>query len=119
MAQTLKYDKARHLHLKNEGVTDVVGGTVQVHEALVGVANITAAPGELYSLDTGGIHDLPKASEAVALGARLYWDADGNPVGGVAGSGCLTATATDNTYAGIATAAALEADAVVEIKLNA
>jgi predicted RecA/RadA family phage recombinase len=59
------------------------------------------------------------AGEALTQGSKLYWDADGNPQGGTAGTGCLTATATDNTYAGVAFAAAGATAETVAIKLNA
>lgn len=60
-----------------------------------------------------------KADEAMAQGAKIYWDADGDPLVGEAGSGCLTAAATDNKYVGIVWRAAAQADASVRVKLNA
>lgn len=53
-----------------------------------------------------GIVKFPKvASQAIARGARLYWDADGDPASGTAGSGAMTTTTT----AGVCRAIAVEA----------
>jgi len=52
-----------------------------------------------------GIYGLVKDASEITDGASLYWDADGNPYGGTAGSGCLTTTATDNTFVGFGMAA--------------
>lgn len=53
-----------------------------------------------------------KAAGVMALGQAIYWDADGNPVGGVAGSGALTtdAAAGANPFMGYALDARIAAD---------
>ena len=56
-----------------------------------------------------------KANEQQALGAALYWDADGNPYGGTAGTGCATTTAGGNTFIGYGLAAAEATDAKVRV----
>lgn len=60
-----------------------------------------------------------KANVAINQGEDLYWDPDGDPVDGEAGSGCLTNVATGNQYAGKAWAGASAGASSVRIKLNA
>jgi len=98
---------------------DIASGQFVMVGALAAVAITAIASGATGALDTSQVFDLPKGAEAITQGAKLYWDADGDPVGGVAGSGCLTTTATDNDYAGIAWAAADAGAALVPLKLNA
>ncbi|UZP67723.1 DUF2190 family protein [Desulfovibrio mangrovi] len=111
--------EGKKMNWTNGGAAAVVSGQAVVVGALVGVAAGDIAVGETGVLEVAEVRFLPKAAEAITQGAKLYWDANGNPVGGVAGSGCLTATATDNTYAGVAFAAAADTAATVDIKLNA
>ncbi len=86
--------------------------------ALAAVALTDIADGETGACQTEGVFELPKATGAINQGAQLYWDADGDPVGGVAGSGALTTTPTDNTPVGKAWADAASGDAKVKIKIN-
>jgi predicted RecA/RadA family phage recombinase len=65
-----------------------------------------------------GVWDLPAATEAIGQGEDVYWDADGDPVGGTAGSGACTATSTDNTLIGKAMVAKASGGALVRVKLN-
>lgn len=61
-----------------------------------------------------GIVKLPKVdSLAIARGARLYWDADGNPKSGTAGSGAITTDDTKGECVAIAVEAAASGDANV------
>lgn len=73
------------------------------------------ATGELATCE---VWVLPKATGAIAQGASVFYDADGNPVGGTEGSGAITTTATDNTAAGYAFAPAAESDPTVRVKLG-
>jgi predicted RecA/RadA family phage recombinase len=94
----------------------VSAGQVVVQGSLIGVAIHAIVANALGSLDTEGIFDVVKANEQQALGAAVYWDADGNPYGGVAGTGCLTTTASGNTFVGYTLAAAAATDATVRVK---
>ena len=79
----------------------VTAGDVIVQGTLVGVAKSDIAAGTKGALAVVGIFDVPKdASNLTAIGTAIYWDADGNPVGGTVGSGAFTATATGNPFAG-------------------
>lgn len=86
---------------------DVAAGQVVVQNGFVGVANRPIPANTLGALTVYGVFSIVKAAaEGINAGAAVYWDADGNPQGGEAGSGCLTATAEGNTFAGYAIAAA-------------
>ena len=95
----------------------VAAGDVVVQENLIGIARTPIAANALGSLAVAGIFDIAKAQEAIASGIAVYWDADGDPYGGTAGSGCLTATATGNTLAGWTIAAAAETDSTARVRL--
>jgi predicted RecA/RadA family phage recombinase len=95
----------------NSTGADVLSGAPALIGERLGVALGDIADGASGSVAVCEVFTLPKeAALAVAQGATLYWD-DTNKV--------LTTTATANTLAGFAFAAALAADATVEIKLNA
>jgi len=103
----------------NSGSADIVSGRVVVIGTLVGVALVDIAVGKTGSVAIEEVYSLPKVTGAIAQGAKVYWAAAGDPVGGVAGSGALTTTASGNTLAGIAAIAAASGDATVALKLNA
>jgi len=95
--------------------TAVVAGQVVVQNDIVGVATRPIAADELGALAVEGVFDVVKATGAVNAGAKVYWDADGNPVGGVAGTGAATTTDSGNTYIGRAAIAAISGDATVRV----
>lgn len=95
----------------------VAAGAVVVVGTLVGIATRPIAANARGSLEVEGVFDVAKASGGISAGAKVYWDADGNPVSGDAGSGAATTTATDNTLFGKAIAAAAIGDATVRVKL--
>jgi predicted RecA/RadA family phage recombinase len=96
-------------------VSAVVAGQVVVQGSMIGVAKTPIAAGALGALAVKGIFDVVKANEQQALGAALYWDADGNPYGGTAGTGCATTTAGGNTFIGFAQVAAGATDETVRV----
>ena len=93
----------------------VAAGQVVVQGSMIGVAKTPIAAGALGALAVKGIFDVVKANEQQALGAALYWDADGNPYNGTAGTGCATTTSTGNTFIGFSQAAAGATDEVVRV----
>lgn len=97
--------------------TDLTSGQVVVTGALVGIALGDYAVGDIAEISLEGVYEVPKATGAISHGAAVYWDADGNPVSGTAGSGAATDTATDNTLMGYAFNAAASGDATVLVKL--
>jgi predicted RecA/RadA family phage recombinase len=96
----------------------VVAGQVVVQQNLVGVAKSPIAASTLGALSISGIFDVVQAAEIIPAGAPVYWDADGNPVGGTPGSGAATATATGNTFMGFAQALTAATDSVVRVALR-
>ncbi|MDD4888321.1 MAG: DUF2190 family protein [Phycisphaerae bacterium] len=79
----------------------VTAGDVVVQGKLVGVAKLDIAANVKGSLAINGRMKFPKdSSNLSSVGAAVYWDADGSPVGGTALSGALTSTASGNTFAG-------------------
>jgi len=95
----------------------VDAGQVVVQSGVVGIAKLDIAASALGALALTGIFDVVKVSGAITAGAAVYWDADGNPVGGTAGSGAATTTSTANTFMGWAVKAAAETDTTVRMVL--
>jgi predicted RecA/RadA family phage recombinase len=93
----------------------VVAGQVVVQGSMIGVAKTPIAANALGALGVKGIFDVVKANEQQALGAALYWDADGNPYGGTAGTGCATTTSSGNTFIGFAQVLAGATDETVRV----
>lgn len=77
--------------------------------ALFAVAVGTVAEGAEGEFATVGVFDLPKATGAIAQGAKVYWD-DTNRV--------VTGTASGNTLIGVAVRAAASGDAAARVRLN-
>lgn len=118
MAKNYVCEGDRLDYTNTTGVDIKSGDPVLVGDTL-GVA-YTDIPNELTrTVMLEGVYVLPKATGVIPQGAKVYYDANGDPVGGTAGTGALTSIVTDNVYAGIAYAAAANGDATVQIKLNA
>ena len=92
-------------------VGGVMGGKILAIGKLVGVVVASALEGEQYTFKIrGAFSNLPKATaEAWAIGDMLYLKGDGSE---------LTKTATNNTYAGFAYAAAAAPDVLGSILLK-
>jgi len=89
----------------------VSAGDVIVQGTMVAVAKVDIAANTLGALATRGIFKAQKAAVAFSGGGvAVYWDADGNPVGGTAGTGAATTTRTGNIFMGFAVAAAADTD---------
>lgn len=99
---------------------DVTAGDVVVQNNMIGIPANDIASGKLGALTIEGVVRLPKAAAtAINAGVQTYWDADGDPNGGVAGSGCATTTSVGNVYAGLAVKDAGADDTTVDVKLMA
>lgn len=86
--------------------------------SMVGIALTDAAIGDVISVALEGVYEIPAATAEITLGAKVYWDADGNPVGGTSGAGAATATDTSNTLVGYAIAAKAATVSTVKVKLE-
>ncbi len=78
--------------------------------AIFGVAKVNIAQGQRGPFCLTGKFEFPKDANAIAEGARVYWD-NTNKV--------VTATAAGNTLIGACTTAALAATTTVHVRLNA
>lgn len=89
---------------------NILSGAVVVVGVRVGIATTNIANGASGSLAMDGVYSVAKLStDVVAQGVLLYWD-DTNDR--------MTVTATSNTLAGYATAAAGNGATTVKIRIN-
>ena len=86
------------------------GEVVVVGSGLIGFAHTAIAASALGSLIVAGVAEFVKVTGTIAIGIPVYWDEDGDPLGGSAGTGCLTATSTSNSFVGFMVTAAADAD---------
>jgi len=98
--------------------SDVNAGDVVVQKDLVGVAKLDIVANTLGALAVVGVFDIQKANEAFSAGDEVYWDADGDPYGGDAGTGAATGTAAGNVSMGYALADAGATDTTVRTVLQ-
>lgn len=96
----------------------LTSGQVVVTGALAGVSLGDYEIGETAEIALEGVFTIPKATGAIGHGVPVFWDADGDPIGGTAGTGAATATAAANRLVGYAFAAALSGDATVAVLLE-
>lgn len=90
---------------------NIASGQVVLMTARIGVALAAIANGATGPVQVSGVFNIAKLStDVVAQGALLYWDNSNSR---------LTTTASGNTLAGYAVAAAGNGVATVNIKLNA
>ncbi len=98
--------------------SDVAVGDVVVQGNFVGVARKPIPANTLGALAVEGVFDVVKAADAFTGGVPVYWDEDGNPVGGTAGSGAATTTAAGNKFMGFAVVAAGQTATTVRVSLR-
>ncbi|MCL4198991.1 MAG: DUF2190 family protein [Phycisphaerales bacterium] len=96
----------------------VAAGQVVVQSTLPGFAHTPIAANALGSLGMAGIYDIVKVTGAIDAGVAVYWDANGDPVGGTAGTGALTTTSTGNAYLGKTVRAAADTDATARVLVD-
>lgn len=87
-------------------------GTLIVLGCIVGIAACRIEPGELGSVATTGVWELPKGSESVSMGDKLYYNSETDAVAVTAGDD------SKSTYIGFAAAGAAEESDVVRVALN-
>lgn len=98
---------------------DVSSGDVVVQGDLVGVAKLDIKTGKLGALAVTGVFDFPKAtgtSSAIAAGAKVYWNATDGVAGTAADDG--ETPPTTYLYIGKVVKAAVDADALVRVRLS-
>jgi predicted RecA/RadA family phage recombinase len=88
----------------------ILSGAVVVMGARIGVALVDIPDGQTGSVQVKEVFSLPKkATDVIGQGDLVYWDAT---------PGEITTTATDNTLAGYAFAAAADGATDVRVDLN-
>jgi predicted RecA/RadA family phage recombinase len=87
----------------------ITSGDLHLIGSKVAVAMTTAAEGETYVSMTEGVFEVPKATGAITIGAKVYFDSTAKNV---------TTTASGNTLVGWAYTAAASGDATVQISIN-
>jgi predicted RecA/RadA family phage recombinase len=119
MAQTpcLKYKEGRVIDYTPESA--LTAGDVVLLGTIPMIASADTAAGTKGTLECEGIWKVPQAAEIITAGDAVYWDADGNPYGGTAGSGAGTGTATGNNLMGVAVFTTAATDTYVYVKLTA
>ena len=95
----------------------VSAGDVLVLGGQVYIAPHDIAANALGALLTEGVFRGDLAAVTVTIWDAIYWDADGDPYGGTAGTGCFTNVATGNTFCGYAVAAASNTSGKVDFLL--
>jgi predicted RecA/RadA family phage recombinase len=96
----------------------VAEGQIVVQGQLVAVAERPIDANAQGALTVRGLWNMVKKNEQIAAGAKLYWDAAGDPYNGVAGTGALTTTVSTYVFAGKAVAAAAATDERVLMRLE-
>jgi predicted RecA/RadA family phage recombinase len=80
---------------------DMTAGDVAILGTnLVGIAKSDIPADTLGALSIVGMYEGPKVTGAISAWAALYWDEDGDPLGGTAGSGALTTNSALGPFAG-------------------
>ena len=76
------------------------GDVVVFGTNLITIAPCDIAANEKRAVATRGVFNVPKDSSNVTAGMPAYWDADGDPVGGTAGTGAFTSNSALGPFAG-------------------
>lgn len=87
---------------------DITGGSMVVVGSLVGIAVTDIANGAKGEIALEGVYEVGKEADDIAIGVKLYHKSS---------TGTVTTTATSNTFAGYAFAAAGTAATTVQLKL--
>ncbi len=96
---------------------DVDAGSVVVLGAHVGISKVPIPANALGALAIEGLFDVVKVNGVINDGAAIFWDADGNPLNGTAGTGCATTVSGGNTFMGFAVGQAGATDETVRLDL--
>jgi predicted RecA/RadA family phage recombinase len=117
----LRGDFSKATVVRFTAAADVADGAVVTANGRIGVAHNNTKNGEeglfVVGTDENGIL-MPKSTGAITRHTRVYWAAAGNPIGGTAGSGAITSTASGNTLLGRAVKDAASGDAEVIVELT-
>lgn len=76
------------------------GSVVLIGTGLVTITTTRIAANKKGATCTRGLFKVPKDNSDISDGDKAYWDADGNPVGGTAGSGAFSSDSSKGPFAG-------------------
>lgn len=96
----------------------VSAGDVVVIGDRVAIARTDIAANRQGSLSDCGVYDVVKKNGAISDGDDIYWDADGDPEGGTAGTGACSTDPSVGPLMGTAVKAALAADEKVRVRFQ-
>lgn len=109
MSKAAYWQRGETLDYKNATDAKIEANTVISFGGHIGVAGTDILPGEVGSLHVTGVFEMPKtATEAVEMGAEVYFD----------GTGITSTKGSSTTPAGYAAQAAAAADTVILVKLG-
>lgn len=107
MAKATYVQKGETLDYKNGTETAIAAGDVVVLDSRIGIAADNIAAGDTGAVHVVGVFKIAKTgTAAIAMGKAVYFDGTG-----------ITSTATSNTAAGYAAAAAGASDTSILVKL--
>lgn len=95
----------------------VGAGDVVVLNGVPLPAKLDIAANALGALETLGAFAVVKDASVFTAMDPVYWNATGDPVGGVVGTGAATSSAAGNSLMGFAILGALTGDATVNVKI--
>jgi predicted RecA/RadA family phage recombinase len=96
----------------------VYGGDIVLVGTVPCLVTVDIAANVKGSVKTDGVWKIPKTSDTFTAGDAVYWDADGDPVTGTAGTGAADSSAATGNLLGMATADAATGDDYVYVKAN-
>ena len=105
-----KYAPGSVLDYTIPAATTIAAGDVVIMGVLPGIAVTGGTTGDMIAVEITGVFELAKATGAIAIGAKVYWDVSESNV---------TTTATDNTFIGNAYKAAVSGDTTCFVLLGA
>lgn len=108
MAKATYWQRGETLDYTNSGNTVIEANTIIALSGRIGVAGTSINPGAKGSLHVTGVYEMAKTgTEAINMGAAVYWDGTG-----------ITNTATGNTLAGYAAQDVAASDTTILVKLQ-
>lgn len=95
------------------------GDVVVVSDNCIGIAIGDIESGVEGELQVEGVVRLPKVAGIIYQGETVYWDANGNPYSGTAGTGAATTHSTaGDAKAGFAVKTTADLQTYVDVKLT-
>lgn len=99
------------------GSAVAAGDVVLIGSNLVTIARLDIAANRMGAVHKNGVYNVVKDNSDITAGDPAYWDADGDPVGGTAGSGAFTKNGALGPFAGyfIETAGTTAGDVLLDL----